>query len=215
MSVVLSFLLDAISGAILSDSFASEFWGDVSPTSQAWYALRHLPTVALCSLTVAAFAVLGLPSLRRKLRWRLPGFREAALAQLAAGFAMLLRGGCPLGETLAMLRQLEQGSPVADELGTWGERLASGHGELRELSAGSRVFPPLFLALASESGDDLAKGFARVADTFQARAAARAEMLLYSALPVTAGALGIVIALQLMPVFHTLVRVMDALGGSN
>lgn len=215
LSLVLGFLLDAVSSSIMTDPFASEYMFETSSASRSWYALRHFPTVVLCTLTVAAFAVLGLPSLRRKLRWRLPGFREAALAQLAAGFAMLLRGGCPLGETLAMLRQLEQGSPVADELGTWGERLASGHGELRELSAGSRVFPPLFLALASESGDDLAKGFARVADTFQARAAARAEMLLYSALPVTAGALGIVIALQLMPVFHTLVRVMDALGGSN
>lgn len=215
LSVVLGFLLDAVSGAIITDPFANDFVFATSPASRSWYALRHFPTVILCALTVAAFAVLGLPSLRRKLRWRLPGFREAALAQLAAGFAMLLRGGCPLGETLAMLRQLEQGSPVADELKTWGERLASGQGELRELSAGSHVFPPLFLALASEAGDDLAKGFARVADTFQARAAARAEMLLYSALPVTAAALGIVIALQLMPVFHTLVRTLDALGGSN
>ena len=61
----------------------------------------------------------------------------------------------------------------------------------------------------------MAKGFARVADTFQARAAARAEALLYSALPVTAAALGVIIALQLTPVFHTLIRTMDALGGSN
>lgn len=214
LSVALGFLLDAVSGAILSDSFAYEFWGSVSPASQTWYALRHVPTFALCALTLATFAVIGLPSLRRKLRWRLPGFREAALAQLAAGFAMLLRGGCPMGESLALLRDLEQGSPVADELKTWGERLASGQGELRELSAGSNIFPPLFMALASESGPDLAKGFARVADTFQTRAAARAEALLYSALPVTAVALGVVIALQLAPVFHTLVRTMDALGGS-
>lgn len=214
LSVALGFLLDAVSGAILSDSFAYEFWGSVSPASQTWYALRHVPTFALCALTLAAFAVIGLPSLRRKLRWRLPGFREAALAQLAAGFAMLLRGGCPMGESLALLRDLEQGSPVADELKTWGERLASGQGELRELSAGSNIFPPLFMALASESGPDLAKGFSRVADTFQTRAAARAEALLYSALPVTAVALGVVIALQLAPVFHTLVRTMDALGGS-
>ena len=214
LSVALGFLLDAVSGAILSDSFAYEFWGSVSPASQTWYALRHVPTFALCALTLATFAVIGLPSLRRKLRWRLPGFREAALAQLAAGFAMLLRGGCPMGESLALLRDLEQGSPVADELKTWGERLASGQGELRELSAGSNIFPPLFMALASESGPDLAKGFSRVADTFQTRAAARAEALLYSALPVTAVALGVVIALQLAPVFHTLVRTMDALGGS-
>lgn len=215
LSVALSFLLDAISGAILSDSFASEFWGGVSPTSHAWYALRYLPTVALCCLTVAVFAIIGLPTLRRKLRWRLPGFREAAISQLAAGFAMLLRGGCPLGESLALLRELEQGSPVAGELKTWGERLASGQGELRELSTGSHVFPPLFMALASESGSDLAKGFSRVADTFQARAAARAEALLYSALPVTALALGIIIVLQLTPVFHMLIRTMDSLGGSN
>ncbi len=167
LSLVLGFLLDAVSSAILTDPFAFEYVVETSSASRSWYALRHFPTVVLCVITVAAFAVLGLPALRRK-----------------------LRGGCPLGETLAMLRQLEQGSPVADELKTWGERLASGQGELRELSAGSNVFPPLFLALAAEAGDDLAKGFARVADTFQARAAARAGMLLYSALPVTAGALG-------------------------
>ncbi|MBI5801773.1 MAG: type II secretion system F family protein [Verrucomicrobia bacterium] len=215
LSVVLGFLLDAVSGAILTDPFATEYLFETSSASRSWYALRHVPTVVMCILTVAAFAVIGLPGLRRKLRWRLPGFREAALAQLAAGFAMLLRGGCPLGESLALLRELEQGSPVADELKTWGERLAAGQGELRELSAGSRVFPPLFMALASESGPDLAKGFGRVADTFQARAAARAEALLYSALPVSALALGIVIALQLTPVFHMLIRTMNALGGSN
>ncbi|MEN9572319.1 MAG: Type secretion system protein [Verrucomicrobiota bacterium] len=215
LSLVLGVLLDKVSESILSDTYSMEMWGEVSPTSRPWYALRHVPTVVLCVLSVASFTVIGLPSLRRKLRWRLPGFREAALAQLAAGFAMLLRGGCPLGESLALLRDLEQGSPVADELKTWGERLASGQGELRELSAGSNIFPPLFMALASESGTDLAKGFGRVADTFQARAAARAETLLYSALPVTAAALGVIIALQLTPVFHTLIRTMDALGGSN
>lgn len=215
LSVVLGFLLDAVSGAILMDTFATDIGLPMPPKSRAWYALRHIPTVALCVLTVVAFAVIGLPGLRRKLRWRLPGFREAALAQLAAGFAMLLRGGCPLGESLALLRDLEQGSPVADELKTWGERLASGQGELRELSAGSNIFPPLFMALASESGPDLAKGFGRVADTFQARAAARAEALLYSALPVTAVALGILIALQIIPVCHMFTGLFDTLSGSN
>ena len=215
LSLVLGTLLDAISGAIYMDPWANGFWAEMSTTSNFWYALRHLPTFLLCGITLAAFAVVFLPSLRRKLRWKLPGFREAALAQLAAGLAMLLRGGCPLGETLTLLRQLEQGSPVADELKTWGERLAAGEGELRELSAGSRVFPPLFMALASESGTDLAKGFSRVADTFQARAASRAEALLYSALPVTTAALGVMIALQVMPVFFQLIRTMDALGGGN
>ena len=213
LSVVLGFLFDAVNGAILMDSLAQDDLFRHPPKPWAWYVFRHLPTVILCIITLATFAVLGLPSLRRKLRWRLPGFREAALAQLAAGLSMSLRGGCSLGETLALLRQLEQGSPVADELRTWGERLAAGEGELRELAAGSRVFPPLFMALASESGVDLAKGFSRVADTFQARAAARAETLLYSALPVTTLALGIMIALQCMPVFQMVVRTMNALGG--
>ena len=210
LSLVLGHLLDIVGTEIIARGEIFSF----TPAMYNWYQLRHVPTFGLCGLTVALVAVLVLPSLQRQLRWLVPGFREAALAQLAAGLAMLLRGGCPLGETIGLLCQLEAGSPVADELKTWGERLASGQGELKELSAGSHVSPPLFMALAPESGTDLAQGFSRVADTFQARAAARAESLLYSALPVMVAALGMVIAMQLFPIFFVLVRTLDSLGGS-
>lgn len=215
LSVVLGLMLDVLGQSVLRDDWGSAAMQPLAGDSDRWMLLRWLPTAVLCVLTVIALLAVSLPSLRRTLRWRLPGFKEAALAQLAAGLSLLLRGGCPLGETLGLLWQMEHGSPIADELLLWQERLAAGEGDLRELSLDSRVFPPVFLALASDSGPDLAKGFSRVADTFQARAQARAETLLTTALPVAMVALGIVVLLQLLPFGMSYLSALDGLGIGN
>ncbi len=215
LSVVLGLMLDTLAQSVLRDDWGSAAMQPLAGDPDRWMLLRWLPTVVLCVLTVVLLLAVSLPSVRRTLRWRLPGFKEAALAQFAAGLSMLLRGGCPLGETLGLLWQLEHGTPVADELVVWQERLAAGEGDLRELSLESRVFPPVFLALASDSGPDLAKGFRRVADTFQARALVRAETLLTTALPVAMVTLGLVVLLQLLPFGMSYLRALDGLGLGN
>lgn len=215
LSVVLGLMLDVLGQSVLRDDWGSAAMQPLAGDPDRWMLLRWLPTVVLCGLTVVTVLAISLPSVRRTLRWRLPGFKEAALAQFAAGLSMLLRGGCPLGETLGLLWQLEHGSPIADELLLWQERLAAGEGDLRELSLESNVFPPVFMALASDSGPDLAKGFSRVADTFQARAQARAEALLTNVLPVATVALGIIVVLQLLPFGLSYLRAMDGLGFGN
>ena len=68
------------------------------------------------------------------------------------------------------------------------------------------------MALASDSGPDLAKGFSRVADTFQDRAQARTDTLLTNVLPVATVALGIIIVLQLLPFGLSYLRTLDGLG---
>ena len=50
-------------------------------------------------------------------------------------------------------------------------------------AANRRAFPPLFVWTVAQSGEDLASGFQRAAELYQARALYRSEMLLYSALP--------------------------------
>jgi hypothetical protein len=91
------------------------------------------------------------------------------------------------------------------------QRLAAGHGKFSDL-AGLRD-PPLFVWLVARGGD-LAAG-QKAAEIFQGRAKHRAEMMLYSALPVSILALGIMIISQTQPVFFTLVRFMNMIGDAS
>ena len=78
----------------------------------------------------------------------------------------------------------------------------------------SRVFPPLFVWTIAQSGEDLASGFQRAAELYQARALYRSELLLYSALPCSILALAAMIAIQILPVFGTLTSFITSISGS-
>ena len=67
--------------------------------------------------------------------------------------------------------------------------------------------------LVAHAGEDLAAGFQRAAELFQARAAYRADLLLYSALPCSVLVLGSMILLQVTPVLVPLVSMLNMLGG--
>jgi type II secretory pathway component PulF len=164
---------------------------------------------------IAALVVLGVPTARRAMRWRMPAFKESSLAQVASAMALMLRSGVPLDQALALVERLEQGTRAGPELAAWRQRLAAGHGKFSDLAEPGRVFPPLFVWLVARGGDDLAAGFQKAAEIFQGRAKHRAEMLLYSALPVSILALGIMIISQTQPVFVTLVRFMNMIGDAS
>ena len=127
----------------------------------------------------------------------------------------MLRSGVPLDQALALVERLKQGTRAGPELAAWRQRLAAGHGKFSDLAEPGRAFPPLFVWLVARGGDDLGAGFQKAAEIFQGRAKHRAEMMLYSALPVSILALGIMIISQTQPVFATLVRFMNMIGDAS
>jgi len=172
-----------------------------------------LPPVLLGGMFTVALLVLLVPGFRQLLRFRVPSFRESNLAQIAATLALLLRNGVGLDSALALVERMEQGTPAGAELALWRRRLAEGHVKFTELSPAGKVFPPLFVWLVAQGREDLAAGFQRAAELYQSRANHRADILLYSALPCSVLALGLVIITQIQPIFFSLTRVMNNLGG--
>jgi len=187
----------------------------------------QLPTLALFSiqfgylispLVLGTFLVtlvlaVGLPGVRRAVRWRVPAFREASLAQIASTLALMLKSGVPLDNALALVAQMEAGTPAGAELARWRQNLAAGRGKFSEMAADSRVFPPLFVWMVAHSGEDLGAGFQRVSETFQSRSAYRSDVFLYSALPCAVLGLGLMILLQIQPVIAVFVSMINSLSG--
>ena len=145
-----------------------------------------------------ALAVTGIvwPRFRSALRWRLPAFKDAALAQAASAMCVMLKGGVNLADAMALLERIETGRTAALDLKRWQQRLAAGIGKFSATAAESVAFPPLFVWLAANGGDDLAAGFKRAAEVYQARALYRTEAMLYAALPFAVLMLGMMILAQ-------------------
>ena len=174
-----------------------------------------LPVICLCLLSAAFVAALLVPRCRDWLRWRVPAFKEAGFSRFASSMKLMLQNGGQLRDALALMQQLERGTAAGAELERWQTRLAAGHGKFAELAAGGRIFPPLFVWLVAQAGEDLAEGFGRAAEIYYARAAHRVEMLLYAALPVAVLVLGGLIFLQTYPLLRVFVGMLDALGGNG
>ena len=62
--------------------------------------------------------------------------------------------------------------------------------------------------MVGSAGDDVAAGFRRAAELYQSRAAYRADLLLYGALPTSVVFLGMVIVWQGIGLFLPLIRVI-------
>lgn len=168
--------------------------------------------VILGVLVLITLVSLATPVLRRALRWRVSAFRESSLAEVAASLALLLKAGVPLDHALALVTRLEANTCAEAELAEWRRKLAAGSGKFADLAEPGRAFPPLFIWLVAQSGEDLAGGFQKAAEMYQSRASYRREVLLYSALPCSVLALGLMIVVQVQPVFATLVRFMNMIG---
>jgi len=164
---------------------------------------------------VAILAVIAVTPARRMLRWRLPAFREASLAQVASAMELMLKNNVPLDDALALVEQLEMGTSAEREIAQWRQRLASGRGKFSEMATASKTFPALFIWTIAQSGEDLTAGFHRAAEIFHARAMYRSELLLYSALPCSVLALAAMIIAQIQPVFAALIAFINALSNSG
>jgi type II secretory pathway component PulF len=170
-----------------------------------------VPPILFGVTLIAAFAGLVILPTRRMLRWRLPAFKEASLSEVASVIWLVLKSGVPLNDALQLAEQLEAGTRAEKEIAQWRRQLASGRGKFSEMAASNSIFPPLFVWTVAQSGEDLASGFKRTAELYQARALYRTEMLLYSALPCSILLIAALIISQIQPVFHALILFIKAL----
>ena len=178
-----------------------------------------MPPIVLAFAALVVVAAVSIPSWRARLRWRLPAFREASLAQLASAMALMLKNGTTLPEALALAEALESGTPAAKALARWRQLVEAGQGKPVEWTGDSRPFPPLFLWLVQKGGEDVAAGFQKAAELYQTRASYRIEMALYGALPVSILLLGQMVLWQAIPLVRSMTWIMNAIGsdvgGSN
>ena len=171
-----------------------------------------IPPLVLGVLLVAGVTAVSLPKCRARLRWRLPAFREASLAQLASAMALMLRKGTTLAESLALAEGLESESPAGAALAKWRQQVETGQGKPAQWTA-TRPFPPLFLWLVQKGGEDAAAGFQKAAEVYSTRASYRIELLLYGALPISILFLGQMVFWQIAPLFQAMTYIMNMLGG--
>jgi type II secretory pathway component PulF len=208
--VIVSLALTLILSIVFSH-FLSTFVGLFTPPT-AWLASMWIPPVMLVLIALIGIGAIAVPSWREKLRWRLPAFREASLAQLASAIALMLRNGTPLAEALALAESLEASTPAGPALARWRSLVEAGQGKPGEWSGPSRPFPPLFLWLVQKGGEDAASGFQKAADLYQTRAAYRTELALYGALPISVLFLGQMIFWQVAPLMQAMIQMMRVLG---
>jgi type II secretory pathway component PulF len=198
LSVLFSkFLLDFMSKYQQPTSFVLSLW---------------LPPMVIGTIAVLGLMALGVPSWRARLRWRLPAFREASLAQLASSMALMLRNGTTLGEALALGENLEGPTGAGRALARWRGLVESGQGKPSQWTEPAPPFPPLFVWLVRKGGEDAAAGFQKAADVYQARAGYRIELMLYGALPISILFLGQMVFWQIAPLMQTLIMFMNSLG---
>lgn len=171
-----------------------------------------IPPIFLAILALLAAGALSIPQWRGVLRWRLPAFREASLAQLASAISLMLKNGTPLPEALVLAEAMESGTPAAPGLARWRALIEQGQGKPAQWSEPTRTFPPLFLWLVQQSGEDVAAGFQNAAQVYRDRASYRIELLLYGALPVSIVLLGQLILWQVSPLFRGMIWFMNMLG---
>lgn len=212
IAFLLSCFLSFILGAFIWNNLQSLVG---RPTIPAVSAGLWMSPVFIGLTLVAILVGIVISPARRMLRWRLPAFREASLAQVASAMWLMLKNGVPLDDALALVEELEKGTSAEGEIGQWRRRLASGHGKFSEMATVSQTFPPLFTWTIAQSGEDLTAGFRHAAELFHSRALYRSELLLYSALPCSILALAAMIMSQIKPVFAALVAFLNALGGSG
>jgi type II secretory pathway component PulF len=205
---LLSCFLSYILGAFIWNNLTSLVGRSAIPAVSAglW-----MSPVFIGLALVIVLAALSVSPARRKLRWRLSVFRDASLARVASAIWLMLKNGVPLDDALTLVEQLEKGTYAEKEIAQWRQRLASGQGKFSEMAVSSRTFPPLFIWTVAQSGEDLAGGFQRAADIYQARALYRSELLLYSALPCCILALAVMVLSQIHPIFAALIAFLNSL----
>lgn len=173
--------------------------------------LWMVPSILFVLTLLAIFAAVSHVT-RRRLRWWLPGLKDASLSRLAGSLELLVGSGVPLPEALALMAGLERGEAVNQDLVRWRELLSRGEWKPGQAVTGFKVIPPLFLWFVSGAEGEIARGFRQAANLYERRATSRADMILFAALPVSILLTGMLVLSQFWPVFASLTQLMDMLG---
>jgi len=192
--------------------FMSHFFERLAMQPMISAPMIWMPPVVLAIVALLIVAAVSSSRWRARLRWRLPAFREASLAQLASAMSLMLRHGTTLPEALALAQAMESNSPAAPALAHWRKLVEAGQGKPAKWTGDSRPFPPLFVWLVQKGGEDVAAGFQKAAEIYQARASYRIEMALYGALPVSILLVGQMVLWQAVPLVRSLTWMMNMLG---
>jgi type II secretory pathway component PulF len=194
-------------------SFGENFTGDFGTIKLLpLEALLWVPLLLLLLITAAVFVAITIPTFRRALRWRAPAFREASLSRVAFAMTMMLKGGCSLAEAITLVQQMENGSAGGKELALWHSRVAAGQTAFSRIAAEGSVIPGMFIWIVASARENMAEGFQRAAEIYQARAVHRIEVLLYAALPAAVLILGGLLSAQLYSFFIVLSHLVSTLG---
>jgi type IV pilus assembly protein PilC len=190
----------------IANQFIVDMTGE--PLSAVSMFFLWFPFVMVAATGAAGFTVFASRTLRNRLRWRLPGFREASLAELSHVLGLMVQSGCPLPEAVGLAAQMEEGTPAGEALDGWQRGLSAGNGRLDQLAAHGKLFPPMWINMVANAGDDLAAGLLRAAEFYRSRARYRVEMMLYASLPAAVLVLGVIIAAQVIPVFRAMAEIL-------
>jgi type II secretory pathway component PulF len=209
-SLILSVFLTLLYTGILKDmEDVFTFGGGSGPREMQ--ALFWVAPVVFLGLTGLFILPLTIARIRHWLRWKVPGFRDASLAQSASAMSLMLESGTQLDSALHLLEEAEAGSIAAKDLGRWRQLLRSGAARFQEMAAESSAFPPLFIWLVAQGGEDLASGFRRAGEIYGARAHTRTDMLLYAALPLAIVFLGFLMLTQVYSIITIVSRFISLL----
>ena len=226
--VIASFLLSVLLWQLTSRYVYPAWWESLAGLNEG----RPLPAATRMALPLLAnswvfpllflFPLLAIitlwlnPKLRGQLLDRLPAFCEARLAQTAGAAELLLKAGLPLPEAFALLENLQVAGRLRNELGAWKQNIAAGLKTFSAVAAGGSYVPPLFVWLVDSAGENIRAGFRHAAEIYEARAAARAEILLYAALPVSVLAVSAVVMLQgylMASSYLVVIDLLNSVGG--
>ncbi len=213
-SLAISTLLAVIYTRMMSEA-ATEAFGFLGGPSQPGLPLLFmqvwLPVVLLAAVAGAFLIVAAVPRLRHAALWKLPGFREANLARLASTMAVMLEQGTNLDTALEVAQRSESCAKAREELARWRQRLAGGAARFADIAPPGRLAPPLFVWLVAGAGENLALGFRRAAEAYDARARFRIDLALYAALPVSMLLLAAIIGLEMAPIIKSFISTMNSL----
>ena len=198
ISLVLAIAWGCVIGPAFKDIFAGMGMRLPTATLVAFATLQAIWVfpVAICLLFLMLLSVIFLPSLRAKILWRLPAFKEATVSRIASSINLLLANGVSLPEAIGLTEQLETSVAATADLQQWKKNLAAGVAKFSEVAAGNKMIPPMFVWVVSGAGENLAEGFKRAAEIYHTRAIYRTEVALYSVLPVASLFLGAVVISQ-------------------
>ena len=97
-------------------------------------------------------------------------------------------------------------------LSHWRSLAEAGKGKAIHWSSAGTPFPPLFVWLIQKGGEDIAAGFQKAAEIYEARASYRIELALYGILPISILLLGQMVLWQATPLFRMMISMMNMLG---